>query len=671
MTLGLRAKSALALTFCVVIVLTLAVLAGWRALQAVEAKLGTAYARNATQYHKQRILAPIMRELTLSQRLADSEVVRRWLEDESNPAKSALFFAEAERYRHAFADHSYSVVSAITRHYYYNDDKSIIHGPRFVVKPGKPEDAWFFNTMSHTPEFNLNVERDVGVDRTKVWINVIVTDGRRRLGIAGTGLDLTRFLGRFIATAEPGVTLMVLNNTGAIQVHRDRNLIDYASINKKGASDKTIYRLMARAADQDVMRQALHDAAQQGEHIPVFKAELQGRPQLIAVSYIPELNWFVTTAVDLKAARVIDRGLWLPPLLVGTLLLTVLVLAIILAANRILLMPVLRLTASVRAMGAGNYTVELPPAGQDELGELTRAFGAMAEQVRSHTDELENRVRERTSELVAVNEQMAEANKKIHDSIQYASLIQHSILPRRELTSVLDGNYFVLWRPRDVVGGDFYIFRSTPGGFIAGVVDCAGHGVPGAFMTMVAHTAMNLALDTLGPRDPAAVLRQVDAGVRAMIQLDPAYSHVATHMDAGLAYVDLEAATITFAGAKISLYFSDGESVSEVKGDRGTLGGKKTPEFTNRTAPLNPHATYYLTTDGLIDQSGGPKGYGFGLGRLNELIQRNATRPCAEQERNFAAALAAYQGGLTQRDDVTLLGFRCVRNAVHDSTDAT
>jgi hypothetical protein len=93
--LGLRAKSALALGFAVTIVLVLAMLAGWRTLHSIEASLGKAYARNAAQFHKQRMLTPVLRELTLSQRFADSELLQRWLLDEDNPQKKALFFSEA------------------------------------------------------------------------------------------------------------------------------------------------------------------------------------------------------------------------------------------------------------------------------------------------------------------------------------------------------------------------------------------------------------------------------------------------------------------------------------------------------------------------------------------------------------------------------------------------
>lgn len=649
MTLGLRAKSALALGLCIVTVLLLASLAGWRALTAIEANLGSAFVRNVTQYNKQRILAPVSREVALAQRLADSEVTRRWMEDENNPAKKSFFFAEAERYRSAFENHSYSAIVRASRHYYYNSDqRALTTQPIHTLNPHKPSDAWFFNTLKSTRDFNLNVQFDTSLKITKVWINVLVKDGPRRIGVAGTGLDLTSFLQRFITNREAGVTSMILNRKGQIQAHPNPQFIDYASVDDKGAAHSTLVKLLPVAAQHAALENALERAAANSEQIAEFQADMDGKRQLFAVAYIPELKWFAVTSVDVQAAQVIDSNLWMPLVLGGALLLLLLVGAITIAVNRILLVPLFKLTDSVRSVGQGNYDIQLPPAGTDEMGELTRAFGAMAAQVRSHTDELESKVARRTRELV-------EVNKQVSDSIQCASLIQNAILPDRELAQHLAAEHFVMWKPRDVVGGDFYVFRGNERGCLIGVVDCAGHGVPGAFMTMIAYAVLNIAIDSLGLENPAALLTEMDAKLRAMLKSDP--RGVATNMDAGLAYVDLEARTVTFSGAKISLYWSDGRDVVELKGDRAAVGGKRLPNFENETASLD-QATFYLTTDGLLDQAGGPKGFSFGGARFAELLKLQAGRDFAAQKEAFARELTAYQGELSQRDDITLISFR-------------
>jgi serine phosphatase RsbU (regulator of sigma subunit) len=648
------------------IVLALATLAGWRAFRAVEENLGAAFARNLTRYNKQRLLTPIARELALSQRLADSQLTKRFLQDETNPEKRRLFFAEAKGYQKTFEDHSYFLISASSGHYYFNDRSTPASElPRYSLSQKAAKDAWFYATMRDGAPYNINVNVDPKLQVTKIWFNVKIKDGARGLGMAGSGLDLTSFLDRFIKHSEAGVTPIIVNERGAIQAHPDRSLINYSSITDTGQGASTIYRLLGQSGRQQ-MHAAMQKARADENGIPIFRADLGGTNRLFAVAYIPQLKWFVITAVDLRAARVFDNRLLVPFTVGGALLLLLLLAAMLWAVNRLILSPLLGLTRAVRGVTAGDYDTPLPHAGGDELGELTRAFSAMALQVRSHTDELETKVDERTRELASANAQMQEANKKIGDSIQYASIIQNAILPERELRQALAGAHFVLWRPRDVVGGDFYIFRGANQGCLLGVVDCAGHGVAGAFMTMIAHSALEVAIDAIGISDPAALLKAMDVRVRMALQTKPEYSAVATHMDAGLAYVDLAQGSVIFAGAKVSLYWCEGEEAGEVKGDRHALGGRHRTEFQNNSVPLRAGSTpdvdatrtFYLTTDGLLDQAGGQKGFSFGATRFTELMKRHAHLSLEEQRAAFARELEDYQGTLAQRDDITLLGFR-------------
>ena len=632
MKLGLRAKSALVLGVCIAVVVVVASLAAWHSLGTIEANLGTAFARNTTQLNKQRILAPVARELALSQQLAVSEITRQWLEDENNAVKRALFFAEAARYRQSFDDHSYFIISAQTRHYFFNDANSKFSAqPRYTLDEKNPNDQWFFNTMKNTRDFNVNVDPDVKLKTTKVWFNVLVQDNGRKIGLTGTGLDLGDFLARFIQSAETGVTPILLNKDGAIQAHPNRKLIDYSSINDKGdGAFDDLSALESRRCGK--MRAALLESAKNPDAIPVFWARLDSKRQLCALSFIPELNWFAFTAVDVQAAQVLDQRLWMP-LVIGAIILLLLLVGVQFAATeRMLLRPLLKLTEAARKVGRGDYALQLPHASRDEMGELTRSFGAMAQQVRTHTDELEGKVRERTRELVAVNEQITAANQKINDSIEYAGLLQNSILP--DIGDALP--HFVLWLPRDIVGGDFYLYREDENGILLGVVDCAGHGVPGAIMTMLAHALFENACETVSLDDPATILARVDARLRAMAGDEAA--PVTTQLDAGLVYLAKREQRGVFCGGKVALYWSDGATVREIKGDRYSLGGKRTPNFTNQLLPEEiASGTYYFASDGFLDQSGGEQGFGFGTTRWHELLKACAVQPIGQQCAEFEA----------------------------------
>ncbi|WP_084615801.1 biofilm regulation protein phosphatase SiaA [Solimonas flava] len=655
--LGLRGRSALALALCVLVVLALALAAGLAALQAMERSQGLALSRSTTEYNKLRIVAPVAQELALAQRFADSEITRAWLRDEDDPHKRAMFFAEAERYRRAFADHSYFIASERSHRYWFNDGRTAFSDqPRYVLDAARSEYGWYFTLIAAPRDADLNVDFNPGLGLFKVWINLVIRDGTRVLGAAGTGLDLTTFIRHLTEGAAAGVTPMLLATDGSIQAHPDRRLIADGS----GTGTRMLHRSIDTLLDSDADRATLHAAIAAAvaapDAIQSVEVRLDGRRQLVSLAYAPDLHWLVTTAVDPAAARVVTTRQWLPLALAGLLLLALLMLAIIVAVHRIVLRPLLQLTASARRLGRGDYALELPEHGHDEIGELTTAFASMAARIREHTTMLEARVAARTRELSELNEQMAIASRKLDDSLQYARLIQDAILPGRALGERLGERHFVLWRPRDVVGGDFYVFQADADGFLIGIIDCAGHGVPGALMTMIAHTALGIAVDELGLRDPAALLQRLDERVRAMLAA-AGDARIATRMDAGLAYVDLRGRRLRFAGAKTSLYRSDGRSVDELRGDRRAVGDRHRVAFSNHECALAPYHYFYLCSDGLLDQAGGPRGYSFGSDAFRDALLAEAGQPLAAQRAALVAALEAWQGGRPQRDDITVLGF--------------
>ncbi len=656
---GLRRKSLMALLLACLVALAPAALIGWQVLDGVREHFGRAFADNFTQLNRQRILAPVSRELALSLRLADSEVTRRWLRQESDPAARELFFREADGYRRDLLGRAYFIASAASGNYYFNDDQPLSEAPRYTLSSTAADDGWFYLTLKSPAKYNINVNPDLKLKTTKVWINVQVRDGDRVLGLTGSALDVGGFLSDFVNSGQPGVTPIIVDEEGAIQAHMDPTLIAYNS--GAGGADSgrgRVFNLLDGGEGRDGLAAAMKAAQADPQSVQSAWVAMDGIRQLVAVAYMPELHWHVLTVVDLGAARVLDTD-WLWPAAIGLVVLfAAMLLCFGYAVERLMLRPLRRLQQSARAIADGSYDVRLPPGGQDEIGDLSRAFGVMADKVRQHTAELETKVRERTSELEDANRAMAAAHKKIDDSIDYASLIQRAILPDRQLTQSLGAHHFVLWKPRDVVGGDFYVFRSDGANCLLGIMDCAGHGVPGALMTMLARAAIDLAIAEVGPADPAAILGRTDSAIRAMLADAQLPRALATNTDAGLVYIDRQAGRLLYAGAKISLYASNGEVLREVPGGRRALGDKRTEVYENVELKMEPGWTYYLATDGFLDQAGGEHGFGFGNTRFAGMLKRHARRPLTEQATAFTQALAEYQGGRPQRDDITLLSFR-------------
>jgi len=311
--------------------------------------------------------------------------------------------------------------------------------------------------------------------------------------------------------------------------------------------------------------------------------------------------------------------------------------------------PLRALSQSSISLAAGNWPATTPKLSPiQEVATLFTAMQDMAQRVKAHSENLEQLVAQRTQAL-------EEAHLRLTDSIDYARLIQNAILPDRQLAVQMTDRHFVLWLPRDVVGGDFYFYQGNAQGKLFGVIDCAGHGVPGACMTMAAHAAIEVASQAVAWNDPAKLLLHTDAVVRNMLPLD---KRIVASIDAAFCYYDAAAGTITFAGAHQSLFWTDGTVCEEICGGRRSLNDRKRGTYVNVTLAAAPTHAYYLVSDGLLDQAGGLDGHSFGNQRLRDWILQHVHLPLTEQRQRLIVTIDGYRGDYPQRDDITLLGFR-------------
>lgn len=658
--LGLRGKSVLALIIACLCALAPAVLIGGLAVKEIRDDFGEAFARNFNDLSRQGIAAPLNRDLALSIRLANSELVRRFLANENDHDLAQLFFAEMDGYRDAFVDRCWFLISRKTLNYYFRDEGTVERPARIVtLEHGKTSDQWFFSTVAGTETYNINIDPDERIHRTKVWYNVIVRDAEgRKIGLAGSGMDLSRFMDAFLARREAGTTPVIIDDQGRIQAHPNRSLISMNS----GSGASTVAYSLFNLIDDDKGRAALKammaSAENAVETVQIGRIGIGGKTLIVADSFVPELRWHILTLVDADAAQILRAGWVTPAAATFVLLLALLLFAFGWAIEPLVLRPLRRLQSSAGAIARGNYMVDLPAPGKDEIGELTKSFVVMAEQVRQNTEDLERKVGERTAALEASNRRIVEALRKLDASIDYAGLIQRAILPDRQMIRSLGAGHFVLWRPRDVVGGDFYVFQPDGENSLIGIVDCAGHGVPGALMTMLARAAIDHALRQAGPRSPAEILTETDRAMRTMLEGSAISREIAVNMDAGMVYVDRKEKRLRFAGAKVSLYRAGPDAVEETVGDRRALVDRKTIRYKDHDLDLRADSTYYLTTDGFLDQAGGETGFGFGKKRFAAMLMENAGLPLEAQLAAFESTLAAYQGDRPQRDDITVLSFR-------------
>ncbi len=266
----------------------------------------------------------------------------------------------------------------------------------------------------------------------------------------------------------------------------------------------------------------------------------------------------------------------------------------------------------------------------------------------------------------AVADAQAERNRQIMHSIEYASVIQRAMLrTSREALAATLSDASLIWQPRDVVGGDFYHFAVHEDGWFAAIADCTGHGVPGAFMTLIASSALSQALDTLGPQDPSALLSAVNRQVKSLLgQVDDSTTSESNDgLDAACFWFDSATQTLRFAGARIGLHVlapGEAEPVLLAPERMGVGYVDSDPEFVwpSTTLAIQPGTLLFATTDGLIDQIGGPRRIAFGKRRIASRLMSDRDASANALCEAVLGDLAAWQGTQRRRDDVT---FFCAR----------
>jgi len=267
---------------------------------------------------------------------------------------------------------------------------------------------------------------------------------------------------------------------------------------------------------------------------------------------------------------------------------------------------------------------------------------------------------------VLVDEKSKEI-KKLHqftmDSIKYASLIQYAVLPPKEMFDRVFKDYFIIWEPKDIVGGDIYFFEQiSENEYILMVIDATGHGVAGAFMTMLTRAIERQIIYNLDKNNisPADMLREFNIQIKTLLHQYDKHSKSNAGFDGGIIYFNFEKEIMKFAGANVSMFYVDEGSVVEVCGDKYSVGYKRSSfdyRFKEHEISLKKDA-FYISTDGFIDQNGGSKGFPFGKKRFINLIREFYKYPFNVQKEIFLEELRKYQQDSDRNDDITVIGFR-------------
>jgi len=261
-----------------------------------------------------------------------------------------------------------------------------------------------------------------------------------------------------------------------------------------------------------------------------------------------------------------------------------------------------------------------------------------------------------------VNEQMQVKNTQILDSLRYAKTIQDALLTDAAKFTENFNDYFIFYRAKDVVSGDFYWLAERGEKLLLAIVDCTGHGVPGAFMSMVGHELLNEIVSQRGITDPSLILMMLHRGIRKALQQDVGKND--DGMDLSICSIekakDHDGFNLVYAGAKSSFFYSSHGEIVEVRGDKKSIGGmqrEKSRRFTNKHLELQKGDMLYFSTDGYFDQHN-MKRRKFGKKRFIQQLRDIFPLDIEEQSRITEDVFTDFKGDQYQRDDITVVGIR-------------
>jgi serine phosphatase RsbU (regulator of sigma subunit) len=264
-------------------------------------------------------------------------------------------------------------------------------------------------------------------------------------------------------------------------------------------------------------------------------------------------------------------------------------------------------------------------------------------------------------QIAKQKEELSIKNKSITDSIIYAKRIQEALMPSmKQFKKILPGS-FILYKPKDIVSGDFYWINEKKDKVFVAVVDCTGHGVPGAFMSIIGFELLRNITDDQGIEEPDQILRYLNDGVATTFGKATEKVRIKDGMDIALCIIDKKKAEIEFSGAFRPLYLIRNNKLEEIRGDRfsvGLLAEGESNEITKTRIKLQKEDIFYIFSDGYADQFGGPEGKKFKYRRFRHLLLTIHKLPLDQQLTYFDRSFEDWKGELEQVDDVLILGIK-------------
>lgn len=345
-----------------------------------------------------------------------------------------------------------------------------------------------------------------------------------------------------------------------------------------------------------------------------------------------------------------------------------------LVAANLFVRPIVRLSKAAEEISKGNLDAKLPNTSDDEIGRLAKQLSATSKSLMRQLNEQRNsnkKLQEQKSQIEIQKNQLEFVSSQIRDSISYAERIQRATLPPLSTLQSVFPESFVMYKPKDIIGGDFYWFERVRKGnneyMIIACGDCTGHGVPGAIMSIMGSNQLTNIIYYQNYIDPKKIISRLDKVIKFELQHESKEAN-RDGMEIGICVIDLDTLKLEYAGAgiplrivkhgtnKLTIYKSPRQMVGGMEGDEQEVHSQLTKE----TVQLDPKDRIFLSSDGFQDQFGGPDDKKFLSRNFNKLLEESANLPIQDQCDTLERKFADWSKNTSQTDDVCVLGFEVV-----------
>ncbi|MCL2637037.1 MAG: SpoIIE family protein phosphatase [Oscillospiraceae bacterium] len=541
-----------------------------------------------------------------------------------------------ETYREAVEGY---IIALVEQHGIYNsiivlNTDGVIMGSTSGSAGQERGDRDYFQASMRGEFYISEVEesRQTGRLATFVSIPVYDEDSGDIIGVAMTAIRLEELNSRYVIPVhligDHGYA-MIATSDGTIIAHRDEDLIGH-----------------------DFSAEALNTLLSATEQHITFETEWDGTQFRAFAEKSRFTDWYAIVICPVSEFYETTNNLARMTASLVAFIVLLLVLIILVAVRGV----TTALSTTIRyadIISHGNLEAPLDIKSTDEVGVLADSLRDMVGKLK----DMINVAEEKTAEA-------EEAKDTLISGIIYASKIQESLLPKRELLADAFSDHSVIWNPRDIVGGDIYWTKQFDEGTVLCVCDCTGHGTPGAFLTMLVVSALEAVVKQENYKDTADIIWRLERRIVNLLQVvheSGKIEDIHDGCDIAVLFVSKKTGEVTISSGNTRVFVCDGSAVQQIKGQRifigeGKLKGKE--EIETIKIPANPDNKFYVASDGLFDQIGGHTNIPFGYNRFKHLILENHGKSQTDISRAVWEEFEHYRGEQIRRDDFQLISFK-------------